>query len=106
MPLTPDEIGARIREARLARGWTHEDLAREMGVNWRTVHRWQAGQLPRVATLTRLAAVLDLPESYFVDSAAGATSLADLRERLDDLSTRVDALTRALERIVGEPTER
>jgi transcriptional regulator with XRE-family HTH domain len=106
MPLTPDQIGARIREARLAHGWTHEELARRMGVNWRTVHRWQSGQLPRVETLVRLAGVMGLPESYFVDARVEGMSIADLAARLDDLSARVDALTRALEQVAAARTTR
>jgi transcriptional regulator with XRE-family HTH domain len=99
----PDEVGRRIRAARLARGWTHEELARRMGVNWRTVHRWQKGGLPRVETLVRIAEVFDLPRAYFVESEDDATSFADLRDRLDELARRLDALTSAVERLTVAP---
>lgn len=86
------EIGRKIREARLARGWTHEELARRMDVNWRTVQRWQKGNLPRVDSLRRLATVLDVPPSYFLESD-GPASLSDLQERLSELSDRIERLT-------------
>lgn len=85
------DIGFRIREARLERGWTHEELARRMGVNWRTVQRWQKGRLPRIDTLRRLAGVLDVPQSSFLDDD-GAVTLSELRERLAELSVRVERL--------------
>jgi transcriptional regulator with XRE-family HTH domain len=91
MALAPEEVGARIREARLALGWTHERLAAEMGVGLRTVQRWQKGVnpkdgkpwLPRLGTLMRLADVLQVPSSFFVESELDAASVADLAERLE-----------------------
>lgn len=96
MALTPDDIAERIREARLARGWTHEELARRMGVNWRTVQRWQTGRPPRVETLVRLASVLEIPESYLLQSADQRVTLSELRDRLDELAGRLDRLTEAV----------
>ena len=95
-PLTPETIGERIREARLAHGWTHEELARRMNVNWRTVQRWQKGKPPRLQTLLRLADVLGVPHGYFVDVGDSLTTLNELRERVDALAAQVDALSRAL----------
>ena len=91
MPMAPEEVGARIREARLAKGWTHERLAGEMGVGLRTVQRWQSGVnprdgkswLPRLGTLMELADVLDVPSSFFVESQLDAGSVASLAERLE-----------------------
>ena len=91
--VTPDEVGARIRRARVARGWTHEELAERMGVNWRTVHRWQCGRLPKFETLLRLADVLDVPQAYLVESDDTAATLLDMRLRLDELTRRLDELT-------------
>lgn len=95
------EIGRRIREARIARGWTHEELARRMGVNWRTVQRWQTGRPPRVETLQRLADVLDVPRSALLGDGGGAT-LSELREQLAQLSDRLDRLTDTLETLTRE----
>ena len=106
MRLTPDEVGERIRAARLARGWTHEELARRMDANWRTVQRWQKGKLPRLQTLLRLADVLGVPHAYFVEAEDSVTTVAELRERVDDLAARVEALTRALRALEAASPER
>jgi transcriptional regulator with XRE-family HTH domain len=96
VPLTPESVGERIREARLAHGWTHEELARRMNVNWRTVQRWQKGKPPRLETLVRLADVLGVPQGFFVEVDDSVATLNELRERVDELASRVDALSRAL----------
>jgi transcriptional regulator with XRE-family HTH domain len=101
MPLDAAEVGQRIREARLALGWTHEELARRMGVNWRSVQRWQSGQLPRLETLIRLAETLGLPRSYLVESADPRETLNDLRRHVDALSERVEALARAVDELTA-----
>jgi len=94
VPLTPEDVGLRIREARVARGWTHEELARRLGVNWRTVQRWQKGQLPRMSTLLRVADVLGVPHGHLVEPESSLEGLQDLRRRVDELTDRVEALTR------------
>jgi len=96
LELTPDVVGARIRAARLERGWTHEELARRMGANWRTAQRWQQGKLPRLPTLLRLADILGVPHAYFVDPEMAPGTLDDLRAQMDELSARVGMLERAL----------
>jgi transcriptional regulator with XRE-family HTH domain len=93
MALTPEEVGLRIREARIARGWTHEELARRAGVNWRTVQRWQKGNLPRLPTLLRLADILGVPEGHLVEPESSLKDLEDLRRQLDELAGRVEKLT-------------
>ena len=93
MALTPEEVGLRIREARMARGWTHEELARRAGVNWRTVQRWQKGNLPRLSTLLRLADILGVPEGHLVEPESSFKDLEELRRQVDDLAGRVEKLT-------------
>lgn len=100
--LTSEEVGRRIREARLAKGWTHEELARRMDVNWRTVQRWQKGSLPRVATLIRLADVLGVPQAYLVESDDEHGMIENLRKKVDELAEQVDGLTRLLAELEHE----
>jgi transcriptional regulator with XRE-family HTH domain len=97
MPLTPEGVGERIREARLAHGWTHEELARRMNVNWRTVQRWQKGKPPRLQTLLRLADVLGVPQGYLVEVDDSLATINELRQQVDALAARVDSLARALD---------
>jgi transcriptional regulator with XRE-family HTH domain len=107
--LTPEEVGQRIRLARLERRWTHEELAHRMGANWRTVQRWQNGQLPRLPTLLRLADVLGVPPAQFVDVDDGPVTLNELDARVGELAARVEALAqslRSLERKLDEPPVR
>ena len=99
MPLAPEALGERIREARLAHGWTHEELARRMNVNWRTVQRWQKGTPPRLQTLLRLADVLGVPQGYFVE-------VDDSLATIDELAARVDSLARALDALARAPADR
>ena len=106
MRLTPDQVGDRIRAARLSNGWTHEELARRMNANWRTVQRWQKGQLPRLQTLLRLADVLGVPHSYLIEADDSVTTIADLRDRVDELTGLVEALTHAVAALEDPSQER
>ncbi len=105
MRFTADEVGLRIREARLANGWTHEELARRMGVNWRTVQRWQKGRLPKMQTLLRLAEVLRVPTGYLIEPEASSDELGELRAQVEELTERLDALARALDQPAPAPRE-
>jgi transcriptional regulator with XRE-family HTH domain len=91
-------VGDRIREARLAHGWSHEELASRVGVNWRTVYRWQNGQLPRWETLKRLADVLGVPAADLIQPEGIETTVDDLVSRVQELADRVDELARSLTR--------
>ena len=72
-----------------------------MGVNWRSVQRWQNGQLPRLDRLMRLAETLGVPQSYLIESEDLGATLSDLRAHLYELSERVDALARAVDELAG-----
>lgn len=60
---------ALVRELRVERGITHEDLARAVGVTLRTVQRWQDGDSePRGAQLLQIARVFNvLPDALYTD---------------------------------------
>ncbi len=109
MALAPAEIGARIKQRREELGLTHQQLADAMDVELRTVQRWQEGvspktgksSLPRLATLMKLADVMDVEQAYFVEQTVDSSAVAeapwvlDLRARLEALSMDV-AETRQL----------
>jgi len=46
-----EQLRGRVRELRKKRGWTQEDMAREIGVSLSTVQRWerQGGEPTRLA---------------------------------------------------------
>lgn len=103
MALAPEQVGARLRQAREAKGWTHEEFARQAGVNLRTVQRWQQGvdsagrsTLPRLATLMELADLFELPRSYFVEADDPAATMSQILERLGGLEAEVRELRREL----------
>lgn len=55
-----ERFGANVRAARLARGWTQEDLAAETGLATVQVSRIERGKREvRLSTLLRLIAALD-----------------------------------------------
>jgi len=61
-------LGERIRRARKAAGLSTTKLAVELGVDPRTVARWQSDESrPSFERLAELARVLGQPPSYFVE---------------------------------------
>jgi transcriptional regulator with XRE-family HTH domain len=55
-----DKIGKRIKELRLDRSMTQDELAERLHVTRQTVSAWECGKAnPDVDTLTRLAAVFE-----------------------------------------------
>jgi transcriptional regulator with XRE-family HTH domain len=61
--------GGRLREARLRKVWTQEDLAAASGVPVVTISRIENGhvqQAPRQSTLRKLAAALDVDPAWLL----------------------------------------
>ena len=55
-------IGERIKQLRLERGWTQETLANLLGVSRLAVARWETGERrPRKKYLDKLAEVFGIP---------------------------------------------
>ena len=53
------ELGSRIRAARVALGWTIQQLADELGTAWSTVRGWEAGRSrPDAASVLLITVVL------------------------------------------------
>lgn len=73
------EIGTRVRECRLARGWTQERLAEELDTQATTVSRYESGTIPLTLTmLFKVARVLGVgPERLIVPDPEGAPVKAD-----------------------------
>ncbi len=97
MSLDPKEIGRRIKSARDLKGWTQMDLALRANVSMSTVTRWEAGKLPPVRELVRLAAILEVEPDYLVEGEAVSdqtTQDANVWRRLDAIEGKLDALLR------------
>lgn len=106
--MDPREVGKRIAEARNDRGWTQLQFALEADVSPSSIQRWEAGQLPPVRELLRIAEVLGVDPERLVEPpltsprpsedllrqvAAGISELAEtekeLLERIRDIQERV-----------------
>ena len=59
-----DQLGARIRELRLAAGLTQAELARRTGIHRPNIARVEAGRhTPSLETLSRIAVAIGIPTS-------------------------------------------
>lgn len=60
----PVDIGKRIRETRLSKGYTQEDVANALGITRQAVARWESGAgMPSTANLMALADFFQMPLS-------------------------------------------
>jgi len=64
-------LGTELRTARLARGETQEQVARQLGVSWPTVCRWENGKTEPTG-LSRRAIM-----GYLKDSTRQGTEASD-----------------------------
>jgi transcriptional regulator with XRE-family HTH domain len=65
--IAPEEIGEKIKAARKRRHWTQLAFALEAHVSPSSVARWEAGGLPPVRELIRIAEVLGIPAEQLVE---------------------------------------
>ncbi len=72
----PDQgVGARIREARRARGWTQDQLAEAVGVSRSAVAQWETDRAGQVReNLTRIADVLGISVEVLLHGPASRAS--------------------------------
>lgn len=111
-------LGARIRAARVARGWKQRELAAAIHVEPITVSRWERGQhSPELDLLGRVADALDQPPAYFLPEdpllvppspefeavvAAMAVQVTAIQAQLDWITAAVERLEGAVERIEAD----
>ena len=101
MAIEPEEIGRRVKAARKRRHWTQLDFALEAHVSLSSVARWEAGKLPRVSELIRVADVLGVPTETLVepepiDEDKFALILDELRSDRERLEERLQGLEDAV----------
>jgi transcriptional regulator with XRE-family HTH domain len=71
-PRIDEQIGARLRAARLQVVLTQGELAQALGVDRSTVAKWETGQRGMtVENLIRAAAVLEIPPQHLLVEPAG-----------------------------------
>lgn len=52
-------LGDKLKHCRKIKGWTQEQLARNLGVSWNTVQRWESGKtLPSPLAMEKLQELL------------------------------------------------
>ncbi len=111
MSLNAQEVGRRLAKAREAKLWTQLEFAAAANVSPSTIQRWEAGKLPPVRELIRVAGLLDIDAEQLVEAPAeedrpqavllrevsvsveeGLRLLRGLPERLDRLEAEVGRL--------------
>lgn len=81
--IEPREIGRRIARARDRKGWTQLAFALEANVSPSTIQRWEAGKLPPVRELSRIADLLGIETSELVEPDEEATGQSEKIARLE-----------------------
>jgi transcriptional regulator with XRE-family HTH domain len=87
-------IERRVKELRRALGWTQVEMADELGINVRSVKRWEAGQIPSEESAHEIAALAPRglnakPELFFEPSERREERLLELEKRLDAMERRL-----------------
>lgn len=90
-----------VREARLARGWSQEDLAERTGLSVRTVQRIENGSRPGISSARLLAEALGIPVPEVVGDAGTTSPAADRAPGAPAAWTRAPAVTAVRDGIVG-----
>jgi transcriptional regulator with XRE-family HTH domain len=69
--MTAEHFAARLRELRLAKGWTQAELAQRVGVSQKAVARWEQGtREPSWANVVALADALGVSSEAFREEPA------------------------------------
>lgn len=96
---TTDPVGARVLEARQARGLTQRELGAKVGMPERTISRIENGvTVARRATLAKIAEALDMDLADFVGTVGDPAETPAIAERLDTILDYVKSID---ERVAG-----
>jgi transcriptional regulator with XRE-family HTH domain len=92
------QVGHRIREARIAKGLSQEELGAIVGLSYQQLQKYERGaNRVSVSTLVQLAKVLELRPSTFLD---GLELQTPEQEEASQMRTRrLLALARSMERL-------
>ncbi|ACA17420.1 transcriptional regulator, XRE family [Methylobacterium sp. 4-46] len=93
MAIRPDEIGNRLRAYRIGQGLSAEQVAERLGVSRAAVYRIEGGEVVKVETLERLAALLSTTLAsllgagveYYASSISYFERMRQLEEQCDQV---------------------
>ena len=110
VPSPKAEVAAKIKSARVEKGWKQKHLAAAVRVEPMTVSRWERGATtPDFDALALIAEATDKPVSYFLaddERNTGDPQLAEAAERLEAaaerLATESERIALALEGLRAE----
>ncbi len=102
--LPPETITCRVKEFRLKKGWSQEELAEKIGIKRQAVYDIESGRyLPNTGIALRLARVFGCPvETLFVEDEAPEYQPVDVIGGPAEPQARL-ALGRIRDRIIGFP---
>lgn len=85
-------LGKRIKELRLAKGWTQAALAEELGCESMTVSRYERGEYaPSIEVLGQVASALDVGmDAFFTNQDEAEPTATNLRHDLCDIAYQAD----------------
>lgn len=101
--IDPREIGQRIAVARNRKGLTQLDLAYKASVSPSSIQRWEAGRLPPVRELIRIAGLLEIDPEELVETAPAPTDLEAVLARLEEVHQEVREIRALVESALGDP---
>ena len=104
MPRETDKhIGRRLREARLARGFSQGVLGKKLGITFQQVQKYESGA-NRIggSRLWDISGVLGVPVEYFFEGLSAAGSIPPAREGGAPLTRRSLALAKEIDAIPDE----
>lgn len=82
----------RIAEARVARGWSQQQLAEASGLTQQSIARYESGQRdPQTSAIKALSSALNVTVSYLLGLDSSDTELTDEEKRLIDLYRKADS---------------
>lgn len=91
-------VGARLRELRLAAGQSQEDVAKEVGMTFQQIQKYEGGK-NRIAagTLYRLAVILGVSiATFFPDQVEGDELVARQAEEIRKLREIISGTSKSL----------
>lgn len=91
------QINEKIRQARVSKGWTQEQIAEKLEESRSTYAEWERKTVPQADTLVKIAKVTGIPILEFI--AAIDENVAHGRLR-DEKSEKPDAITHQQDKIV------